>query len=49
MEIYPTSFYIEQPNEFIARGESNGFVCRLQKTIYGLKHNILEQGLVDLV
>jgi len=39
MVIYPTSFYMEQPNEFIAQGESNGFVCRLQKIIHGLKQN----------
>jgi hypothetical protein len=29
--------YIEQPPGFVAHGESQGHVCKLRKTLYGLK------------
>ena len=40
-------FYIEQPLEFVAQGES-GLVCKLCRSLYGLKHP-LELGLAGLV
>jgi len=28
---------MEQPSGFVAQGESSGLVCRLRKSLYGLK------------
>jgi len=29
--------YMEQPSSFVAEGESSALVCRLYKSLYGLK------------
>jgi len=31
--------YIEQPLGFVAQGECSGLVCRLRKSLYGLKQS----------
>ena len=31
--------YMEQPPRFVAHGESSGLVCRLRKSLYGLKQS----------
>jgi hypothetical protein len=32
--------YMEQPPGFVAQGESQGHVCKLRKTLYGLKQSL---------
>lgn len=31
--------YMEQPPEFVTRGEYSGIVCRLRRSLYGLKQS----------
>lgn len=39
MVILVEEVYIEQPPEFVARGEMCSIVCRLDKALYGLKQS----------
>jgi len=40
--------YKEQPPRFVAQGESFGMVCRVRKSLYGLKYSPRASGLESL-